>query len=134
MNPPNSLNVTHETTVDVPSAESNRGFVMLYTDWRRVKQRLKELPDETSETSAWYATAWGISATAFTSVIPLCFATGLPNWVAPAYVMLALGTLVLGLYWFNDCQEKRKRVKTRAQLITDELDEIQNRCKSIASE
>jgi len=93
-----SLRYTPTVSIAVPQSGVENRIGIRKADWLRIKRALTRCQNNSMPgRSGWYFCLFGISGSAFLTVIPLAFSTGLPSWVVPAYICVAIGSGIVGL-------------------------------------
>jgi len=97
-------------------------------DWKRIYRKVRSIPRETSVYSIIAAALLGVSASAFLSLLPLYQATQkVEGWVKPAYLSVAISTLVIALFMFYFARERGKHIHSTCREVLQDITEI-NRC------
>jgi hypothetical protein len=123
--PSGSLTYTRNDSIALPQSGAENRFAIRRSDWLRLQRYVAPCKKDMEPTwSGWYFLCFGVSGSAFLSIVPLSVATGLPTWVVPTYWCVAGATFVLAviLYWISKwlCQQR-----------TDRLDELRKEMSDI---
>lgn len=94
-------------------------------DWKRIYRKIKTIPRRSSIYQIITSVSWGIAASSGIALIPLYQATtGTEAWVKPAFLIIAVATLVIGCV-------SRKFEKERASFIAATSEEIRKDMQEI---
>lgn len=74
-----SLAYTRTDSVALPQSAAEKRFGIRMSDWERLKRHVTRCKNDFgSNLSGWYFFSFGVSATAFLSIIPFAKSTGVP--------------------------------------------------------
>ncbi len=84
----NAFNYKKEETVYIASDDGS--YSIRKFDWNRIKRLVTKEPKTQVNLTIIYSILFGIAGSSGVSILPICYADNLPNWVTPLYV---LGTI-----------------------------------------
>lgn len=121
--PEESLNWKREEPIDLPIPESEGRLAIRHQDWKRLKNRIQRVDNNSWDLSVVYSTLFGISGSAGLSIIPIVSAKDLPAWVTPLYSCLFIFSLLCAVVFLViDKKLKSKRQSDRQEVIDDMSD------------
>src|SRR5208337_2696939 len=86
----NEVRVNRDRTISIPSPDSDREMAIRCADWRMLERRLTvAASDPPKDYSTLYGIFFGLSGSAWLSLIPLAIIKNLPTWVLPSYIAFA---------------------------------------------
>lgn len=125
-NPTGNLTYTRSDTIALPQSDAEKRFAIRMSDWQRLGRYVSSCKQNPEPSLAgWYFLFFGISGSAILTIIPLGSATGLPAWVVPAYVCVAVATLVLALALVTISKWLRQQRNGRLDELQEEMSEIE---------
>jgi hypothetical protein len=82
--------------IAVPAAEAEGRLAIREFDWKRLKSKVKRCSRPSSKLPVAYSIAFGVSGSAFLSLIAIHNAEGLGAWVFPLYLITGIFSLLFG--------------------------------------
>jgi hypothetical protein len=120
-----SLNWKREEPIDLPIPESEGRLAIRHQDWRRLKNRIQRVDNNSWNLSVVYSTLFGVAVSAGLSIIPLAATKDLPAWVTPLYICFFFFSLICALVFIAiDRKLKSQRHSDRQDMI-DEMSDIE---------
>lgn len=94
-------------------------------DWKRIYRKVKTIPRPIPLYEMVTAILWGISGSAFLSLIPLYQSTkGTEPWVKPTYWIAAIITAIVGLISFKFISERNKFVGSSCEEVLKDMSDV----------
>lgn len=121
------VQVPGNRTISIPSTDSDREMAIRCADWKMLERRLTAVSDPPKDYSTLYGILFGLSGSAFLSLIPLAFAKDLPAWVFLAYTAFAIICLFCGAFTVFLSRDQRRTRKTMMTALLEDVREIGNR-------
>jgi hypothetical protein len=120
----NKLNVKKDETVFL---SSNDGcYSIRKFDWNRVRRKLTTTKNKkTTDFKLIYSILYGVAGSAGLSTIPVLYATGLPNWVIPLYILTAIFSLGVAITLTIINKNNVENNKVDLNEIETEMNEIE---------
>jgi len=115
------IRVPRDLNISIPSPDSDRVMAIRWADWKRLERSLTNALDPPKDYSTLYGVFFGLSGSAFLSLISLAIIKDLPAWVLPSYIGFALIPLACGILTVYFSRLLRG---TRRTMITDLLEEV----------
>jgi hypothetical protein len=122
-----SIRVQREQTISMPSPDSERGMFIRFVDWKKLETRLTAAIETPKDYSTLYGILFGLSGSAFLSLMPLGITKDLPAWVLPAYSIFAVASLFCGIFTIILSRDQRRTRKTIITVLLDDVKEIGSR-------
>jgi hypothetical protein len=122
------VQVKMDRTISMPSPDSDRAMAIRCADWKMLERRLNAAAlDPPKDYSTLYGIFFGLSGSAWLSLIPLTIIKDLPTWILPSYIAFASACLFCGIFVFIFNRDKRKTRKTMMTALLDDVREIGSR-------
>jgi hypothetical protein len=93
-------------------------------DWKRLKRSITEASDPPKDYSTLYGIFFGLSGSAWLSLIPLAIIKDLPVWVLPVYIAFAVTFLICGILTVYFSRVLRGTRRTRMTALLEDVTEI----------
>lgn len=132
--PTGTLTYTRNDSIALPQSAAENRFAIRMSDWQRLGRYVASCKKEMQPNlSGWYFLCFGVSGSAFLSIVPLAVATGLPAWVVPVYICVAIATLVLALVLVGISKWLHQQRTDRLEELRKEMSEIESGFGSIGT-
>lgn len=122
-----NLRVRRDLEISIPSPESDRLMSIRCADWNMLQRRLTAASDSPKDYSTLYGTLFGLSGSAFITLIPIGMTKDLPSWIIPAYWIFAFAFLFCGIFTVIISRDQRKLRKTAMTNLLEDFKEISER-------
>ena len=119
-----SLNYKRTDSIALPQSAAETRFAIRTSDWERLKRNVAKC-DHTDwlDFSGWSFCCFGISGSAFLSIIPLNLSEKVPAWMLPLYLCVGLFASVIGLaLWAINQRLVKDRTTRLAEVRLDMTD------------
>ena len=90
-----AISISTQQKIDV--IESDDMFTIRKCDWKRVKRLVNNISKPSKFISIIYSILFGISGSAFLTLIPLNNSQNIESWVIPLYLIIAIASLLLAI-------------------------------------
>lgn len=121
------VQVPRDRKISIPSPDSDLEMAIRCVDWKRLETRLTAASDPPKDYSTLYGTLFGLSGSAWLSLIPLAHTKDLPAWVLPSFSAFAIACLFCGIFAVILSRDQRKTRKTMMTALLDDVREIGSR-------
>jgi len=117
------INIQKEETVYV--AKNDGSYSIRRIDWERIKRMVDNPNQKEISYDIFYSILFGVAGSSGVSIIPIAFATNLPSWVTPAYVIMTISCLTIGIVFKIIDSKTTSNKKIKIDEIRTEMDEIE---------
>jgi hypothetical protein len=121
------VQVQMDRKISIPSPDSDREMAIRCADWKMLERRLTAASDLPKDYSTLYGILFGLSGSAWLSLIPLAITKDLPAWVLPSYGALAFASLLCGIFTVFLSRDQRRTRRTMMTALLDDVKEIGGR-------
>ena len=122
----NSDNVqfSQRAVISIPPSDT-REIQLRVIDWKRVYRRIKSIDTDMVNRELFAGIAWGITASALLSLIPLFQAAEkVDPWVKPTFMIVSVASLIVGIIIWNTMKDTSTDIaEVRSEVLTD-MEEI----------
>lgn len=110
-----------ERKVTTVSPRDTTEITLRVIDWRRIYRKVKSINPALSWRELFAGVSWGITASAFLSLIPLYQSTqSTEAWVKPTFWIVSIASLVIGLViWFGGTKEASNADSSKSEILQD---------------